>query len=59
MMREINLYSHVFIYNRAASLEQTIENQDAELQNLTTVLENLKTSNKVNIMSSRTALLFR
>ncbi|KAH7060021.1 hypothetical protein BKA57DRAFT_21832 [Linnemannia elongata] len=33
---------------RAATLEQTIENQDAELQNLTTALENLKTSNKVN-----------
>ncbi|KAF9284686.1 hypothetical protein BGZ88_009841 [Linnemannia elongata] len=34
---------------RAATLEQTIENQDAELQNLTTALENLKTSNKKQI----------
>ncbi|KAF9114262.1 hypothetical protein BGX27_011313 [Mortierella sp. AM989] len=31
---------------RAATLEQTIENQDAELQTLTTALENLKTSSK-------------
>ncbi|KAK3813555.1 MAG: CASP C terminal-domain-containing protein [Linnemannia elongata] len=34
---------------RAATLEQTIENQDAELQNLTTALENLKTSSKKQI----------
>ncbi|KAF9171714.1 hypothetical protein BGX21_004724 [Mortierella sp. AD011] len=31
---------------RTATLEQTIENQDAELQTLTTALENLKTSSK-------------
>lgn len=39
---------YVFLIYRAATLEQTIENQDAELQNLTTALENLKASSKVN-----------
>lgn len=34
-------------YYRAATLEQTIENQDAEILNLTASLETLKTSNKV------------
>ncbi|KAG0283250.1 hypothetical protein BGZ96_012387 [Linnemannia gamsii] len=34
---------------RAATLEQTIENQDAELQTLTTALENLKASSKKQI----------
>ncbi|KAF9930662.1 hypothetical protein FBU30_000202 [Linnemannia zychae] len=36
---------------RAATLEQTIENQDAELQNLTTALEDLKSSSKKQIMT--------
>jgi hypothetical protein len=39
----------IFLIHRAATLEQTIENQDAELQNLTTALENWKASSKVNI----------
>ncbi|KAF9182888.1 hypothetical protein BGZ51_004364 [Haplosporangium sp. Z 767] len=34
---------------RAATLEQTIANQDAELQTLTTALENLKSSSKMQL----------
>ncbi|KAG0200542.1 hypothetical protein BGX28_006421 [Mortierella sp. GBA30] len=36
---------------RAATLEQTIESQDAELQTLTTALENLKSSSKTQIQA--------
>ncbi|KAF9144854.1 hypothetical protein BGX30_011211 [Mortierella sp. GBA39] len=46
---------------RAATLEQTIENQDAELQDLTTALENLKTGSKkqITILERKTAALQR
>ncbi|KAG0321586.1 hypothetical protein BGZ99_003801 [Dissophora globulifera] len=46
---------------RAATLEQTIESQDAELQTLTTALENLKTSSKkqLSTMERKTLTLQR